>query len=102
MYRRGRLRNLDDTSIPGESVATPCIIKSEYKGNLGTMGTGDNVDYECTTPTQTDAEIESAIVDTSFPMVVGNETIEFSEVRFEPDALKEASNIADDKLVKEF
>ena len=101
MYRRRRLRNLDDTSIPGESVATPCVIKSEYKGKLGTFGAGDNVDYECTTPTQTDAEIESAIVDTSFPMVVGNETIEFSEVRFEPDALKEASNIADEKVVKE-
>ena len=100
MYRRGRLRNLDD-SIPGESVATPCIIRNEYKDKLGTMGTGDNVDYDCTTPTQTDADIENAAVDTSFPMVVGNETMEFSEVRFEPDALKEASNIADEKVVKE-
>ena len=100
MYRRGRLRNLDD-SIPGESVATPCIIRNEYKDKLGTMGTGDNVDYDCTTPTQTDADIENAAVDTSFPMVVGNETMEFSEVRFEPDAIKEASNIADEKVVKE-
>ena len=56
----GRLRNLED-NIPGESVPTPCVIKDESK--VGTIGTGDNVDYDCTAPTQSEKEIDNAIVD---------------------------------------
>ncbi len=33
-------------------------------------------------------------------MVVGNETVEYDDVKFEPSAIKEAANLADEKKVK--
>lgn len=33
-------------------------------------------------------------------MVVGNETVEYDDVKFEPSAIKEAANLADEKTVK--
>ena len=92
-----RLRNLQN-DIAAESVPSPCVIKDESK--VGTLGTGENVDYDCTAPTQSDKPIDSAVVDSSKPMVVGNETVEYDDVKFEPSAIKEAANLADEKKVK--
>ena len=50
-YNTGRqTRNLDE-QITGESTATTCVIKSDFKNKVGTNGDGENVDYECTAQT---------------------------------------------------
>ena len=97
MYKKGRLRNLQ-TDIPGESVATPCVIKDESK--IGMISTGENIDYDCTAPTQSENDIDSATVDASKPMVVGNESVKFDDVKFEPEAIEGAENLSDKTKVK--
>ena len=93
-YNTGRqTRNLDE-QITGESTATTCVIKSDFKNKVGTNGDGENVDYECTAQTSADVDkIETVVIDPTKPMIVGNEAVSFDEVEFTDDSKDGTQNI---------
>ena len=88
-----QIRNLDE-QITGESTATTCVIKSDFKNKVGTNGDGENVDYECTAQTSADVDkIETVVIDPTKPMIVGNEAVPFDEVEFTEDSKDGTQNI---------
>lgn len=89
---RRTLRGLDD-NIDAESVRTVCEIKAAYKEYEGKVGNGDNVDYDCNAETTKDKEVEEAKIDIDKPWVVGNESIQVSEIEFHPDSATGAENL---------
>lgn len=90
---RRQIRNLDE-QITGESTATTCVIKSDFKNKVGTNGDGENVDYECTAQTSADVDkIETVVIDPTKPMIVGNEAVPFDEVEFTEDSKDGTQNI---------
>ena len=92
-YKIGRLRSLQSSTITGESTATTCTIKPEYEDKVGQEGNGDNVDYDCSAATSSEATIEEAKIDPTKPMVIGNESVEVSEVEFNEDAKDGTKNL---------
>ena len=98
-YSSSGLRNLED-ELKAQSVASSCVIKDEYKDKIGTNGTGDNIDYNCEAPTEANANVTNAILDTDFPLVADNQTISFNDINFDQEAAQEASNIVETKTYK--
>jgi len=94
-YGSSRLRNLPmKTKAPGASIPTICEIKD--KSLEGNVGTGENVDYDCTGEAPEGAgEITNAVIDTNAPMYVGNEETPVSDISFSSDS--NVGNIADAK-----
>ena len=92
-YKKGRLRNLQSPTITGESTATTCVIKPEYEEKVGHEGNGDNVDYDCSAATSSEAQIEEAKIDPTKPMVIGNESVPVSEIEFNEDAQDGTKNL---------
>ena len=90
--KTGRLRSLQ-TTITGESTATTCVIKPEYEEKVGQEGNGDNVDYDCSAATSSEAEIDEAKIDPTKPMVIGNESVPVSEIEFNEDAQDGTKNL---------
>ena len=86
------LRNME-TSIEAESAKAECIIKEKYKNKIGINGTGDNIDYECTSSTMSSASVQNVTLDTDFPLIVGGEEIDFNDVNFDEEAAKESVNL---------
>ena len=98
---RRTLRGLDD-NIDAESVRTVCELKDAYKEEYeGKMGNGTNVDYDCNAETSKEGDVEEAKIDTEKPMVVGNESIEVSEIEFHPDSATGAQNLVNENSTKE-
>ena len=91
--KTGRLRSLESPTITGESTATTCVIKPEYEEKVGQEGNGDNVDYDCSAATSSEAEIDEAKIDPSKPMVIGNESVPVSEIEFNEDAKDGTKNL---------
>ena len=98
-YSSSGLRNLDD-ELKAQSVASSCVIKDEYKDKIGSNGTGDNIDYNCEAPTEANANVTNAILDTDFPLVADNQTISFNDINFDQEAAQEASNLVETKTYK--
>jgi hypothetical protein len=96
-YGSSRLRNLPmKTKAPGASIPTICEIKD--KSLEGKVGTGQNVDYDCTGEAPEGAgDITDAVIDTRAPMYVGDEKTEISEISFSSDS--GVGNIANAKQV---
>ena len=92
-YKKGRLRSLQSPTITGESTATTCVIKPEYEEKVGQEGNGDNVDYDCSAATSSEAQIEEAKIDPTKPMVIGNESVPVSEIEFNEDAQDGTKNL---------
>ena len=97
---RRTLRGLDD-NIDAESVRTVCELKKEYKEYEGQVGNGTNVDYDCNAETSKDKEVGEAKIDTEKPMVVGNESIDVSEIDFHPDSATGAQNLVNENSTQE-
>ena len=91
--KTGRLRSLQSPTITGESTATTCVIKPEYEEKVGQEGNGDNVDYDCSAATSSEAEIDEAKIDPTKPMVIGNESVPVSEIEFNEDAQDGTKNL---------
>ena len=91
--KTGRLRSLQSPTITGESTATTCVIKPEYEKKVGQEGNGDNVDYDCSAATSSEAEIDEAKIDPTKPMVIGNESVPVSEIEFNEDAQDGTKNL---------
>jgi hypothetical protein len=91
--KTGRLRSLESPTITGESTATTCVIKDAYKEKVGQEGNGDNVDYDCSAATSSEAEIDEAKIDPTKPMVIGNESVPVSEIEFNEDAKDGTKNL---------
>ena len=90
---RRQIRNLDE-QITGESTATTCVIKSDFRNRIGKNGDGENVDYECTAQISGDvSKISTIVLDPTKPMVVGNEAVPFDEVEFNEDSKDGTQNI---------
>lgn len=90
---RRQIRNLAE-QIKGESTATTCAIKSDFKKRVGTNGDGENIDYDCTAQTSDDVDkIETVVIDPTTPMIVGNEVVPFDEVEFTEDSKDGTQNI---------
>ena len=98
-YSSSGLRNLED-ELKAQSVASSCVIKDEYKDKIGSNGTGDNIDYNCEAPTEANANVTNAILDTDFPLVADNQTISFNDINFDQEAAQEASNLVETKTYK--
>ena len=99
IYSRA-LRGLqEDDDIEAESVPSTCTIKDEYKEKVGeTSEKGENVDYDCTAPTSSVADIKNATVDTDYPLDLGNgTTVNFTDINFDEDAAEEAVNLIEIK-----
>ena len=99
IYSRA-LRGLqEDNDIEAESVPSTCTIKDEYKEKVGeTSENGENVDYDCTAPTSSVADIKNATVDTDYPLDLGNgTTVNFTDINFDEDAAEEAVNLIEIK-----
>ena len=94
-YGSSRLRNLPmKTKAPGASIPTICEIKD--KSLEGNVGTGENVDYDCTGEAPEGAgEITNAVIDTNAPMYIGDEETPVSDISFSSDS--NVGNIADAK-----
>ena len=92
-YRTGKIRSLESPTITGESTPTTCVIKPEYAGKVGQEGNGDNVDYDCSAATSSEAEIDEAKIDPSKPMVIGNVSVPVSEIEFNEDAKDGTKNL---------
>ena len=92
-YRTGKIRSLESPTITGESTPTTCVIKPEYEEKVGQEGNGDNVDYDCSAATLSEAEIDEAKIDPSKPMVIGNESVPVSEIEFNEDAKDGTKNL---------
>ena len=92
-YKPGKLRSLQSSTITGESTATTCVIKPEYEEKVGQEGNGDNVDYDCSAATSSEAEIDEAKIDPTKPMVIGNESVPVSEIEFNEDAQDGTKNL---------
>ena len=93
---RRTLRGLaGDDTIAGESIQTVCQIKPDYAkfAKQGKIGTGDNIDYDCNGATSSDREISDAKVDTSSPMVIGNDPVKVSDIEFHEDSKVGAENL---------
>ena len=91
-YGSRRLRNLPmKTKAEGASIPTTCVIKDD---NLeGQMGTGENVDYDCTAKAPEGAgKINNAVIDTRAPIYVGDEKTEANDISFSSDS--DVGNIA--------
>ena len=95
-YSRNGLRNLQ-SNLKAQSVPSNCNIKDEYKDKIGTIGTGDNIDYECEAPTEEGVTVTNATLDTDYPLLADNEEIKFENINFYEEAAKEATNIAQAK-----
>jgi hypothetical protein len=96
-YGSRRLRNLPmKTKAEGASIPTTCVIKDD---NLeGQMGTGENVDYDCTAKAPEGAGmINNAVIDTRAPIYVGDERTEANDISFSSDS--NVDNIAGAKGV---
>ena len=98
---RRTLRGLDDNNIDAESVRTVCELKDAYKEYEGQVGNGTNVDYDCNAETSKEGDVEEAKIDTEKPMVVGNESIEVSEIEFHPDSATGAQNLVNENSTKD-
>ena len=92
-YKIGKLRSLQSSTITGESTSTTCVIKPEYEEKVGQEGNGDNVDYDCSAATSSEAQIDEAKIDPSKPMVIGNESVPVSEIEFNEDAQDGTKNL---------
>lgn len=97
VYYKG-LRSLENDA-PAESVPAECNIREDYKDKVGTNVTGENIDYNCSAPTSYELEIDQAILDTNFNLEADNESINFTEINFDPTAANEANNLI---LIKNF
>ena len=97
---RRTLRGLDD-NIDAESVRTVCELKAGYEKYEGKVGNGTNVDYDCNAETSKDKEVGEAKIDTEKPMVVGNESIDVSEIDFHPDSATGAQNLVNENSEQE-
>ena len=97
---RRTLRGLDD-NIDAESVRTVCKLKDAYKEYEGKVGNGTNVDYDCNAETSKEGDVGEAKIDTEKPMVVGNESIEVSEIEFHPDSETGAQNLVNENSTQE-
>jgi hypothetical protein len=65
------------------------------------VGNGTNVDYNCDAETSKDKEVGEAKIDTEKPMVVGNESIDVSEIDFHPDSATGAQNLVNENSEQE-
>ena len=85
-YGSSRLRNLPmKTKAAGASIPTICEIKD--KSLAGKVGTGENVDYDCTGEAPEGAgEITNAVIDTRAPMYVGDKETQVSDISFSSDS----------------
>ena len=93
-YKTRRLRSLQSTTtIKGESAPTTCVIKSEYEDKIGQIGSGDNIDYDCTSETSSSADIDEAKIDPTKPMVIGTETTPVSDIEFSEDSKDGTENL---------
>ena len=92
-YRSSRLRNLPmKTKAAGAAIPTTCEIKD--KSLEGKVGTGENVDYDCTGEAPEGAgEITNAVIDTTSPMYLGDVETPVSDISFSSDS--NVGNIAD-------
>ena len=90
---QGKTRNLQENDISGESAASYCTIRDEFKDMVNTNGTGDNVDYNCSADTLSTKEITNVTIDTTYNMVVGDEEVGFEEINFDEEAAEESNNI---------
>lgn len=99
VYKR-RLRFLQD--IEAESARTICNIKPGYEHLIGEQGNGINVDYDCSATTLSDAEISNAALNTTSPLVIGNESISYSEINFDDNSAEEAANLANEEIVQKY
>ena len=97
---RRTLRGLDDNKNI-ESVLTVCELENAYKEYEGKVGNGTNVDYDCNAETSKDKEVGEAKIDTEKPMVVGNESIDVSEIDFHPDSATGAQNLVNENSTQE-
>ena len=97
-----RLRILDDQS-DAESVKTECEILPEYKDLVGTTSKGDNIKYDCEAKASKEvSNIATGTLDTTRPMVIDNQEIPFDTINFDEDAAKEAANLVDESVVKNY
>lgn len=91
-YKTRRLRNLEEV-ITGETTPTTCLIKKEYEDKIGKPGNGDNIDYDCTAETTSDAQIDTAKIDPTKPMVIGNDITPVAEIEFNEDSKDGTENL---------
>jgi hypothetical protein len=99
VYKR-KLRFLQD--IEAESARTICNIKQAYEHLIGEKGNGINVDYDCSSTTLSEAEILNAALNTTSPLIVGNESISYSEINFGDNSAEEAENLSDKIIVQNY
>ena len=91
-YGSSRLRNLPMKTKAGAAIPTTCEIKD--KSLEGKVGTGENVDYDCTGEAPEGAgEITNAVIDTTSPMYLGDVETPVSDISFSSDS--NVGNIAD-------
>ena len=57
------------------------------------MGTGENIDYNCSAPAKASLNITNVTLDTDYNMLADNESINFTEVNFAFDSANESVNI---------
>ena len=93
-YGSRRLRHLPmKTKAEGASVPTTCEIKPELEKLIGSDGTGENIDYNCTDEAPEGAgTITEAVIDTSAPLFIGSEEVKANEISFSTES--QVSNIA--------
>jgi hypothetical protein len=92
LYATSRLRNLEDAA---QSVPCECTISdsSQSTATTGKNGTGDDIDYSCKGEKDENRMVSRVKVDTSIPMDMDGETVDFKEVNFDEEAAKQAENI---------
>ena len=88
----GGLRNLED-QVTAESSPTTCELLEQYSDKVGELGTGENIDYNCSAPAKASLNITNVTLDTDYNMLADNESINFTEVNFAFDSANESVNI---------
>ena len=56
----GQLRNLED-QVTAESSPTTCELLEQYSDKVGELGTGENIDYNCSAPAKASLNITNSL-----------------------------------------
>lgn len=93
----GRLRSLQEAAS-AESVQTNCTIVDE---NLaGTIGNGDNINYNCGAETTQDIDkISNVTLNTDADMLLDDKPVNFRDVNFNGDTAEESNNLIEADVV---
>ena len=89
LYATSRLRNLQEALA--QSVTSTCNIVDSSK--VGDTGTGEDIDYSCTAPKLVGMEVSNVNLDTTVPMDIDGDTVDFRDVNFSQEADGQAGNL---------